>query len=452
MSTMALTILCLLVLYFLAGLFCAIETAFTSCSRAWLRELAEQGNKRAILARRLLENAGEFFGTVLMGTNLVHVSITTLVRSVLAVAIVHTATFMRLAQWLGLKTDMDSLLTSAIVTPTLLFFTELLPKAIGRNNADSMTLSLAAPLNFFRVILKAPVYIIDFFSARLARALGTSKEGQPMGKVSRDDLKILANVAAEQGLIRKEAGNIMAKVLDLDNKPVETIMVPLVDVKSLPLSASVDDVENLAASSGFTRFPVYDGRVDEIVGIISLRRCMFEMALHAELPGSVSTGHPIATMVDRNIMFVPESMTVGAVLTEFRRSHTPMMMVVDEYGGVVGMVTIEDLLGLLVGGIQDLRNQAANTVRRTSSSSFECDGKADIHDLEPFLGFKVDNQGYETAAGLALKLFGTIPKAKATIPFRNFTIHVLEVQKHRITKLAFTTTKNPQKCQPHPNK
>lgn len=442
MSVLSLTLLLLAVLYFLAATFACIETAFTSASRAWLRELAEQGNKKAALAKKLLENAGGFFGTVLMGTNLLHVSITTLVRSVIAATIVNSQWFISLAATLGIDTDSENMVTSAIVTPTLLLFTELVPKAIGRNHADKLTLSLAKPLDFFTLLLKLPVSAIDFFSARLARALGTSKDGHGIGNVSREDLKILAAVAAEQGLIRKEAEQIMTSLLELDNKPIETIMIPLVDVKSLPITATVEDVEKLAAETGFTRFPVYKGRVDEVVGLISLRRCMYQMPMHSD-DNSIAENakRPIKDLVDPNVLFIPESKTVGSLFSDLRKGRSPMMVVVDEYGGVVGTVTMEDLLSLLVGGIQDIRNQETSMIKKTGEGSFECDGKTDIRDIEPWLGFKIDNQGYETAAGLTLKLMGCIPRKEASIDFHGYTIQVLDVQKHKILKLKFTKNK-----------
>ena len=431
---LAFSIVILLLLYFLAALFCCMETAFTSVNKTWLRDQAEQGNQAAQLAMRQLEQSGSFFGTVLFGTNLMHVSITTLVGSVLVAAFLRT----EYAGWLGATKGMQSLLTSIIVTPTLLLFSELVPKAIGRNHAESLTLALARVLQVFRMLFTPAVFAMDAISSRLARLLG-AKEHTQLGQVSREDLKVLAEVAEEHGVIHKEARRIMSSVLEFDNKPIETVMVPLVDVKSLPVTAKVDDVIKLAEKTGFTRFPVYESRVDEIVGLISLRRCIFTLQqFNDEEAYRQVASQPIAKLIDRNVSFVPESMTVGAVLNDLRNSHSPMMVVVDEYGGVVGVVTSEDLIGLLVGGIADLRNQAVTTIRKVSDGVFECDGKTDIRELEAVLGLKIENQGYETAAGLALKLSGSIPRKGAVFNYRGYAIRILEVQKHRIVSLRFS--------------
>lgn len=427
------TIIILVGLYFLAALFCCIEACFTSVNLTWLRDQADQENERAVLALRLLEKSGSFFGTVLLGTNLVHVSISTLVSAVLVTAFLKT----ELAARLSLTQDMKSVVATLIATPTLLLFSELLPKAIGRSHADSLVLALAGTLDALRVILAWPVRIIAWISGLLSKPF-LKKTEEKHGGVSRDDLMLLANIAEEQGLIRKEAGQFMTSILELDNEPVESVMVPLVDMKTLSITATVADVVELASQTGFTRFPVYESRVDEIIGIISLRRCIFEK--HQTVGQSKLMQKPIAPMVDRNISFVPESKTVGALLNEFRSSHSPMMLVVDEYGGVAGIVTIEDLIGLLIGGIEDLRNQAASSIVKTSEGVYECDGKAEIRELEETLDIDIDNDGYETVAGLFLKISGRIPAVGDTVSFMNYELRVLEVEKRRIAKILLTDT------------
>ena len=427
-------IVVLLVLYFLAGLFCCIETAFTSVNKTWLRKQAEQGDSSAKLALSLLEQSGSFFGTVLWGTNLVHVTITTLVGSVLVASFLQSETA---SAW-GLARGMQSILTSIIVTPTILLFSELVPKAIGRNHADALTLSLAGVLRFFRILFSPAVYLLDIASSWIARRLGIA-ENVGLGQVSREDLKILAEVAEEHGLIHKEARKIISSVLEFDNKPIETVMVPLVDVKSLPTTATLNDVIKLSKATGYTRFPVYESRIDEIIGIISLRKCLYTLQfIDSEEHYNQVVSQPIGRLIDRNVSFVPESMTAGAVLNDLRNRHNPMMVVVDEYGGVVGVVTSEDLIGLLVGGIADLRNQAGTTIRKVSEGVFECDGKTDIRELEAVLGLRIENQGYETAAGLALKLSGSIPRKGTVISYRGYSIRILEIQKHRIVSLRFS--------------
>ena len=418
-------------LYLCYAFFACCETAFTSVSRAWLWERAEDGDKRAILARRLLENAGSFFGTVLLGTNLVTVTVTTLFRAVIAIAVVQSSWFLRFAEVCGISPAQEDLITSIVLTPTMLLFTEMVPKAIGRSHPEAICLRLASPLNVIRILLKPLVRVLEWFSRRLTRLAGAG--GTSEVRVTRDDLKILATVATEQGLIGKEAEEMMNVALELNTRTIDEIAVSPVDVKTLPLSATVADVEELARTTGFTRFPVYDGRQDNIIGLVSLRRCIFDESLHDKDPTTI----PIQPLVERDILFVPEFKTVGALLLELRTANSPMAIVIDEYGGMAGIVTMEDIIGTLVGGIADMRNQVEFQVWRIDDNTFECDGKAELADLEPHLGFPVQSEEYETAAGLALNLFGRIPTQGATVTYKGWRIQVLEMARHRIARLRF---------------
>ena len=438
MTALLPTLLLLAVLYALASLFCCIETAFTSVNRTLIQNLAARGDRRAQLAARLLDSAGEFFGTVLLGTNLIHVTITTLVRSTVVLAIVRTDAFQALlAFWQRGGSGGEDILTSLLVTPTLLLFTEMVPKAIGRNHADTLSLALARPLDWARRALRLPVIVLDRISGAVARAVCQSQKLPARGQVTREDLKILAEVAMEQGLVRKEAGNMLQTVLELDTKPIETVMVPLVDVQSVPLTASVADVEALAAQTGFSRFPVYDGRVDEVIGIVSLRQCLYEQLPSEDQDQEKRASLGIAQFVNTQVLFVPESKSVSALLDELRYQHIPMAVVVDEHGGVVGIITVEDLVAQIVGGIHDARNQESAMVKPLAEGGFECDGKADVREIEDYMGLEIDNQVFETAAGLVLKIAGRIPRVHEHFSYAHFDIEVLAVRRHRVMKLRF---------------
>ena len=355
MSTFLL-VMALLLLYFLAALFCCIETAYTSVDRVWLKDQVEQGNKKAKLASSLMAKASDFFCTILLGTNLIHVTITSLVNASLTLAIVHSSFGMKLGELTGAGTDMQSLVTALITAPTLLLFSEFIPKAIGRSRANELTLALAGTLSVFSRILKYPVSALDRISSYRTKRIGNRRE-TAAANVSRDDLRIIASVAADEGLIPKESEQIMNTVLSLENSTVVSIMVPLYNVKSLPLNSSVADVEHLAAVTGFTRFPVYGSRIDEIVGVVSLRDCMFRTEDYETSTYSELAKVRIRDLVDRNVLYIPETTSISSLLEDFRNGAGPMAVVVDEYGGMTGVITAEDLIAMLVGGIADKRNQ-----------------------------------------------------------------------------------------------
>lgn len=438
MSTFLLVI-ALLLLYFLAALFCCIETAYTSVNRVWLRDQVEQGNKNAAKASLLMAKASNFFCTILLGTNLVHVTITTLVNASIALAIVHSSFGVKLREMTGASTDVQSLVTALITAPTLLLFSEFIPKAIGRSRANELTLALAGILSVASLILKYPVAVLDRISSYITRRIGNRRE-TAAANVSRDDLRLIASVAADQGLIPREAEQIMNTVLSLENSTVSSIMVPLYNVKSLPLNSSVADVEHLAAVTGFTRFPVYGSRIDEIVGVVSLRDCMFRTEDYETSTYSELSKVRIRDLVDRNVLYVPETKSISSLLEDFRNGAGPMAVVVDEYGGMTGVITAEDLIAMLVGGIADKRNQnqARLMISKIDNDTYECDGRIDIRELELLFGFDINNDGFSTAAGLVLDLLQHIPETGDTVEYRGYRIQVMEMQMHRIAKLRLT--------------
>ncbi len=441
MTTFLLGLLFLLLLYGLSALFSCMEIVFTSASYTWLKERAERGDLRGAQACRLMDQGGAFLGTVLFGNNLVNISITTLFRTMLALAILNADLLKLLPSSLRVWSGWENWLTTLIVTPTMLLFGEMLPKAIGRNYADQLALVLVRPLTIANRLFKPFVFSLDWISGRLARLLTGRELEVHRGRVTREDLRLLAEVATEQGLVRKEAGDMLQMVLGLDAKPIETVMVPLVDVRSVPLTATVAELEALGAQTGFSRFPVFDGRVDEIVGIVSLRQCLYDYPVRMNENTARMDAQKITPYVNRNVLFVPESKSVSELLYELRYQHIPMAVVVDEHGGVVGLITVEDLVAEIVGGIHDARNQESVMIRVVSPQHFECDGKADIRDIEEHLGFTIANQGFETAAGLVLKLAGRIPMAGDRFSYENWLIDVLEVRRHRVVKLCFTRKK-----------
>ncbi|MBQ7179469.1 MAG: HlyC/CorC family transporter [Victivallales bacterium] len=438
MSTFLLVI-ALLLLYFLAALFCCIETAYTSVDRVWLKDQVEQGNKKAAKASSLMAKASDFFCTILLGTNLVHVTITSLVNASIALAIVHSSFGMKLGELTGASTDMQSLVTAIITAPTLLLFSEFIPKAIGRSRANELTLALAGILSVFSRILKYPVSVLDRISSYITKRIGNRRE-TATANVSRDDLRIIASVAADQGLIPKESEQIMNTVLSLENSTVVSIMVPLYNVKSLPLNSSVADVEHLAAVTGFTRFPVYGSRIDEIVGVVSLRDCMFRTEDYETSTYSELAKVRIRDLVDRNVLYIPETTSISSLLEDFRNGAGPMAVVVDEYGGMTGVITAEDLIAMLVGGIADKRNQNQPQlmISKIDSNTYECDGRIDIRELELLFGFNINDRGYSTAAGLVLDVLQHIPETGDSIEYHGYKIQVMEMQMHRIAKLRLT--------------
>ncbi len=418
-------LLLLLLLLALSAFFSGVETAMTSVSRTWLQSQAKKGDRRATLVTGFLKDSERLLGTILIGNNLVNISLTNLANLLVSALLAS-----RISQGL-LSENWEEWITSLVVTPVVLIFGEAVPKALGRNHSGGFALLAARPLGFLEILLKPFVALTCWAT----RALSPRQEASATPGVTREDMKMMAEMAAEQGLVNKEAGEMLQSVLELDKRPVETAMVPLVEVRSLPETATVGDALRLAGESGFLHLPVYRERVDRIIGVVNARDLLSQRS-----PGESEDDfweQPLMPFVTGKLLYVPESQPVNVTLEHLRRASLTMAIVVDEYGGMTGMVTVQDLVELIVGNLNDRREGEFFRVQWIAPGVFLCNGRMETGILEEYLGFSLPRGGYETAAGFVLKLAGHIPSAGEKFQYRNMEITVLHVEEHRITRLKF---------------
>lgn len=422
----------MVVLLALSAFYSGTETAFTSASRTWLQERSEKGDRRAAIAVDFLRHNDRFLGTVLIGNNLVNISLTTIGRLLITTTIVALPVMEKLLPGVNSPgSSWSEWITSLILTPIVLIFGEVLPKALARSRANNLTLLTARPMHWCERMLSPMVKLMSFLSRRLT---GDSASQQP--RITREDLKALTELVAEEGLVGKESGEMLQMILELDQQPVETVMVPLIEIQSLPEEATIAQAIALTERTGFTSIPVYSGRVDCIVGLVSLKDLLHQ-ADEATLDDPEFLQQPIAPYAIRNLLYVPESQSVSTLLEELRKLSLPVAVVVDEYGGMTGMVTTDDLVESIVGTLEDERNMEVSRIHRIAPGNFICSGRMEIRQLEELLGFHIPNIGFETAAGLVLKLAGQIPAEGRKFTYRNYQITVLTVEQHRITQLQF---------------
>ena len=428
---MSLPLLLSLLLLLLSGrsaFFSGAETAMTSVSRSWIQSQARKGDRRAALVGGFLQDGERLLGTILIGNNLVNITLTNLANLLVGSLLAE-----RISQGL-LSANWEEWITSLSLTPVVLVFGEALPKALGRNRSGAFALLAARPLRLFEILLK-PLVLLTCRATRALSPRNDQEEADGTPRVTREDMKMIAEMAAEQGLVNKEAGEMLQSVLELDKRPVETAMVPLVEVRSLPESATVGDALRLSGDSGFLHLPVYRERVDRIVGVVNCRD-LLSLRTPAEAEDDFLE-QPLAPYVTRKLLFIPESQPVNVTLEHLRSASLTMAIVVDEYGGMTGMATVQDLVELIVGNLNDRREGEFFHVQWTGPGAFICSGRMEMGTLEEYLGLTIPLTGFETAAGFVLKLAGTIPSAGEKFQYRNIEITVLHVEEHRITRLKF---------------
>ena len=405
----ALVMVVILACLALEGFFSGSETAIISADRTSLRARARRGDSRAAIAKELLEHSERLLSTTLVGTNLA--------------VVVGTS----LATWVAshyVEPQWESVVTTAVMSPLILVFGEIVPKSLGRANALGATLRVARTLRFAQRLMAPVVVGVGWVADFLLRPVGGQGERSPY--VSREELKVLAEVGAEHGALLSEEKRMIQSVLELNEKPVEAVMVPLVAVVALPVGAKVADLEAQTARSGFSRFPVYEGRVDNVVGVVRVVDV---------LKAGLGPGKPIEPLIHRDVAYVPETKPVGELLAELRYSRLPMAIVVEEHGGVVGIVTLEDLVEEVIGHIRDERDETH--LLRQEATFFECDGSMEIDEFVSVTGLPVRKEGFETVGGLLMKLTGRIPQRGETVLFGPYRVEVLEATPRRVVRVRF---------------
>jgi len=396
------------------GFFSGSETAFVSVDKPLLHAHSQRGDRRARAAQALLAMPARLLATTLVGTNICYVTATSLA----------TVLFAR-----HLPSHLHSAVTTAVMAPLILVCAELLPKSIARANAQHFTLWAARPLALAQLVMLPIVTAVSSISIGLLRLLGI-KDNPHSISVSREEVQALADISAEHGVIGPLEHRMIRRVFDLNHTPLSAAMVPLVELECLPAHSPLHDAVQRAAQSGRELFPVYEDRPANITGLVRLTDLLDTLA-HS---GSAVTLDQIA---DRSVPFVPETKTVGAMLHDLQEHPAPVVFVIDEYGGVTGMITIENLVEEIAGELaSDTAHERAMLAEHRGI--LEADGRVDVDVIGERFGVSFDKDGYETVAGLVLKLAGRVPMPGETVHTHGLLITVIRATRKRIARVAIT--------------
>ena len=402
-----------------AGFFSGSETAIISADQARLHAAALEGDRRASLAEQLLDRVEGIIGATLVGTNLAIATSTSLATVLVAKHVP--------PKW-------ESLATTLIMTPLILVIGEIVPKSICRASADKITLYVARPLQWVEMVMLPVVWLVSKIADALLLVTGGGK-ADTQRSLSRQELVVLAELGQEQGTIDAQERRMLQSLLELNERPVSSAMAPFVDMTAVDINSSAQDVRDLAARTGYARFPVYQDRIDNIVGLVALVDIL--AAETGDQPSEDSESQAITPFIQEPVTFVPETMPIGILLRDLQQSQTPMVIAVDEHGGIAGLVTREDIVEEIVGDIHDERDREQKRLSIRGADTFECDGKMEIDDLNECLGLDLEKEGFETVAGLVMRVAGRIPQAGDTFSHGALRIEVLEAERRRVRRVRF---------------
>jgi len=370
----------------LEGLFSGGEIALISADIHRIRRRAQTGSKSAAIALRLLDNPEWFLATCLMGTDLCVITGTALATSLLISAFGPTR-----GEWVSV----------AVMIPSILIFGEIVPKSYFRHRAEQKAVLIAPFIWAASWVFWPFVFVISKIARGALYALAGQRGRLSLPYITKDGLKYLLHEEAVQTDVQRSEKEMVDRIFDFSETSVGRVMVPLSNVAAIGEEASLGDAARLFKETGFSRFPVYQGNVINVIGIVHAFDILKAM------PASAS--RPVREVV-RQPLFVPVNKPADDLLLEMQRRGEPMVVVVDEYGGAVGIVTIEDILEEIVGDIRDEYDKRERGVRRLAPGRYLVTGRIAIGRLQEILPLGIPEGPYETLAGYLLHQMGRIPR------------------------------------------
>ena len=422
-------ILIILLLILINGFFVGAEIAFVSVRRTRLDELAEAGDRRAKRAQKLMRDPGRFLAVI-------QVAITFLGALASAVAAVSIVTVVaEPLRGIALIADQADtialLLVTFIVSVVSIVLGELIPKGFALANPDRIALTVSGPITLFAKIVSPLVAVLVLLTKIISKPFGIDPTRTP--ELSAAEIRLIVEQGSQQGVLEAEEEQMISAVMSLSDSKLHEVMVPRIDIAAIDQEASFDDAVTLVLTEGHSRTPLYKESVDHIVGILYAK----------DLLRIIAAGGPRPRLRDimRPALFVPESQAVDDLLNELQRRRVHMAIVLDEYGGTAGLVTIEDLLDEIVCEIQDEFDEEEPMKVIVREGEAILDGRADIDEMgelvDPALELE-DDEEYDTVGGFVYHRIGRVPVVGDTVAVDPFKITVIKVIGRRVGKVRVT--------------
>ena len=411
-STMQFVILAILI--FLSAIFSSAETAFLSTNKIRLRNLQDEGEKKADLVLIMLENQSKLISTLLVGNNIVNIG-----SSALATKMATDA--------FG---DAGVGIATGIMTFLVLVFGEVIPKNLAAAHAETWAMLVAPFIRMISFLLTPVVFLLTKLSDFVVRVTKKDEEEDPT--ITEDEFKILVNVGQEEGVFDESESEMINSIMEFDETVVKAIMVPRIDIIAVDVEDSINEALRLIIDGGHSRIPAYEESIDNIVGILYAKD-IFEH-LDADFDEL-----KVRALI-RPAYYIPETKKVSDLLNELRLKKVHMAIILDEYGGTNGLVTIEDLIEEIIGDIQDEYDVEEDLIVMHSDSELVADARAPIGDVEEAFDVELDEEILEdseadTIGGLAFEHLGGIPAVGDEVTVGRFLIRIVEVSGRRISKV-----------------
>jgi len=418
----------LFILLSLSALFSGSEVALFSLNS---KKLEESGNTKSLLIRyilKLLAQPKKLLVSILIGNTITNVG-----ASIISVALA-----LKIAKQYGFSTDVALIVQIIILTVLVLLFAEVTPKVWASKHPLSFAKMSAVPIYWTNFILSPLSKFLSETLKFFAESLSYDKKESAL---STEDFVELADIGVERGMIEEEEQELIQGVVSFRTVTVQEIMTPRVDIVAVSVDSSFDEVLNTITESGHSRLPLYEESLDNILGIIYAKD-LLPFISNKKMREQFSL-----KKIARDCMFVPEKKLISDLMDEFQEKKMHMGIVVDEYGGTSGLITLEDILEEIVGEIQDEHDKEIEMIKKIDEDKFLVDGKVTIDDLNEYLGFTLieENEDYDSLGGFIFNIAGSIPESGYAFTHKGYKFTIKEVENNRIQKVLIEKIQSEQK-------
>lgn len=419
--------------------FAASEMAIVSIRQSKLKPLIEDGNKSAKIVDRFIEEPSKLLATIQVGVTFAGFFASGLGAQTLAVYLADVLRRANIPIITAYANTIAFLVITLIISYITLVLGELVPKRIALEWSDKIALFVAKPILFFSKMAFPIVRLLTASTNLVVKLLGgTSKSHED--EITKEEIRLMINAGEERGIIRETETEMINSIFEFDDTVVKEVMTPRTDIAAININASLDEILDVIVEEHFSRIPVYEETIDNIVGVLYIKDLFSMMKDGKELEITLKD-------IIRPAYFVPEYKKIDELFKEMQKSKTHIAIVIDEYGGTAGLITIEDLLEEIVGNIFDEYDDEVLDFEQIDDNTYLLNGMLSIDEVNDIMDIELpeDEMEFDTISGMILSLSGKIPEVGDEVQFEDIHFRIEEVDDKRITKIK--AIKQPEKIE-----
>ena len=401
----------------ISAFFSAAETAYTAVNKAKLKHALKDKDKKWALLQHIYTDPKKLITSILIGNNISNV----------AASAIATSTLLAFLTTFQISGSVAIAIITFIVTTIILIFGEITPKVIALKNPETVSILFSKPIQVVLIFFSPIIFTLDFVTSGFKKILNIEASVSEKNVVL-EEMRMILDMGREEGLVEDEKSEMLENIFELSDTVVREIMTPRTDTTCININKSIDEAIALFTEKGFSRIPVYEERVDNVLGILYAKDL-----LEHHLKGKTDT---IKDML-RSAVFIPESKPTETALQQMKRAKIHMAIVVDEYGGMSGIVTLEDIIEEIIGEIQDEYDSGDESyIKKLNNNHFLVDAKIAMKDLSDTIKCEFpETDEYDTLGGFVLSQLGKFPTKEEHLHYEDIRFIVKEIKKRRIISL-----------------